>query len=63
MLHCDIVPEHAGDGELMDVSESKYVTKTWCLSAEPSSYEPDSTWVYEFPVSTLPQSYCLACVV
>ena len=46
MLHSDIVPEHDCDGELIDISESKYVTKTWCSKCGTEfSYEPDSTWV------------------
>jgi hypothetical protein len=30
MMHGDVVPEHECSGELIDVSESKYVTKAWC---------------------------------
>ena len=46
MLHSDIVPEHECNGELIDVSESKYVTKTWCLSCGTEfTYLPYSNWV------------------
>jgi hypothetical protein len=31
LLHSDIIPEHERNGELIDVSETKYVTKTWVL--------------------------------
>jgi hypothetical protein len=29
MPHSDIVPEHECNGELIEVSDTKYVTKTW----------------------------------
>jgi hypothetical protein len=46
MLHSDIIPEQECDGELLDVGQSKYLTKKWRSSCGAEfSYEPDSTWV------------------
>jgi hypothetical protein len=46
MRHSDIAPEHECSGELIDVSDTKYATKTWCSKyGTEFSYEPDSTWV------------------
>ena len=46
MLHSDIIPDHECSGQLIDVSESRYVTKSWCSKCGTEfSYEPDSIWV------------------
>ena len=43
MRHSDIVPEHECSGKLIDISDTKYVTKTWCSKCGTEiSYLPDS---------------------
>jgi predicted nucleic-acid-binding Zn-ribbon protein len=50
MLHRDIIPEQDCDGELIDVSDSKYLTTKWCSKCGTEfSYKPDSTWVTYCP--------------